>query len=118
MNPTLSVLENRRSVRNYSANPLAEDEKEAIVHAAMRAPTAGNLMLYTILEIEDQTIKDQLAVSVITSRLLPKPPTCCFLPPIISASTTITSTATWKPYARSATSLPPASGRRYVPGLL
>lgn len=63
MNPTLSVIENRRSVRNYSSTPLSDEEKEAIVHAAMRAPTAGNLMLYSILEIEDQEIKNQLAVS-------------------------------------------------------
>lgn len=74
MNPTLSVIENRRSVRNYSANPLSEDEKEAIVRAAMRAPTAGNLMLYTILEIEDQTIKDQLAVSCDNQPFIAKAP--------------------------------------------
>jgi FMN reductase (NADPH)/FMN reductase [NAD(P)H] len=29
----------------------------------MRAPTAGNLMLYSIIEIEDQALKDQLAVT-------------------------------------------------------
>ena len=29
----------------------------------MRAPTAGNLMLYTIIEIEDQALKDRLAVT-------------------------------------------------------
>jgi len=74
MNPTLSVLENRRSVRNYSSTPLSEDEKAAIVHAAMRAPTAGNLMLYSILEIEDQTLKDQLAVSCDNQPFIAKAP--------------------------------------------
>jgi FMN reductase (NADPH)/FMN reductase [NAD(P)H] len=29
----------------------------------MRAPTAGNLMLYSILEIDDQALKDRLAVT-------------------------------------------------------
>lgn len=74
MNPTLSVIENRRSVRNFSKDPLSEAEKEAIVHAAMRAPTAGNLMLYTILEIEDQSLKDQLAVSCDNQPFIAKAP--------------------------------------------
>ena len=29
----------------------------------MRAPTAGNMMLYTIIEVEEQRLKDRLAVS-------------------------------------------------------
>lgn len=60
-NPTLQVIENRRSVRMYETTPLTQEEKDAILHAAMRAPTAGAMMLYTIIEIEDQGLKDQLA---------------------------------------------------------
>jgi len=62
-NSTLSVIENRRSTRNYASTPLTGEEKAAILHAAMRAPTAGNLMLYSILEIEDQALKERLAVT-------------------------------------------------------
>ena len=29
----------------------------------MRAPTAGNMMLYSILDITDQAVKDKLAVT-------------------------------------------------------
>ncbi len=29
----------------------------------MRAPTAGNMQLYSILEVEDQALKDRLAVT-------------------------------------------------------
>jgi nitroreductase len=36
---------------------------DAIIRAAMRAPTAGNLMLYSILEIEDPALKAKLAQS-------------------------------------------------------
>ena len=63
MNPTLEVIENRRSTRVYDPTPLSEAEKDAILHAAMRAPTAGAMMLYTIIEVDDQTIKDRLAVT-------------------------------------------------------
>ena len=47
--------------RGTTRSPPTDEEKRAILHAAMRAPTAGNLMLYSILEIEDQALKDQLA---------------------------------------------------------
>lgn len=74
MNPTLSVIENRRSTRNYSATPLTGEEKAAILHAAMRAPTAGNLMLYSIIEIEDQALKNRLAVTCDNQPFIAKAP--------------------------------------------
>jgi len=60
-NATLRVIEKRRSLRMYAPTPLDPDEKEAILHAAMRAPTAGAMMLYSIIEVQDQKLKDQLA---------------------------------------------------------
>jgi nitroreductase len=63
MNETLKVIENRKSVRNFAKTMISDEEKQIILHAAMRAPTAGNMMLYSIIEVEDQNIKDQLAVS-------------------------------------------------------
>ena len=62
-NDVLRLLDARCSTRAYDPTPLTADEKQAILHAAMRAPTAGNLMLYSILEIEDQALKDRLAVT-------------------------------------------------------
>ena len=73
-NPTLNVIENRRSTRNYSSAPLTEDEKQAILHAAMRAPTAGNLMLYSMVVIEDQALKDRLAVTCDNQPFIAKAP--------------------------------------------
>lgn len=63
MNPTLTVIQNRRSVRKFADTPLTTEEKDALLNAAMRAPTAGNMMLYSIIEVEDQKLKDRLAVS-------------------------------------------------------
>ena len=62
-NTTLKLIDRRRSLRLYDPTPLAQDEKDAILHAAMRAPTAGAMMLYSIIEVEQQALKDQLAVS-------------------------------------------------------
>jgi len=63
MNETLHVIQNRRSVRAYDDRPIERETVDRIIQAAMRAPTAGNMMLYSIIEIDDQTLKDKLAVS-------------------------------------------------------
>ena len=62
-NETIDLLNARASTRAYAPTPLTADEKHDHPHAAMRAPTAGNLMLYSIIEIDDQAIKDRLAVT-------------------------------------------------------
>jgi FMN reductase (NADPH)/FMN reductase [NAD(P)H] len=61
MNPTLEVIEKRRSVRAFSSEPLSLEERQAILHAAFRAPTAGAMMLYSIIEVADQALKERLA---------------------------------------------------------
>ena len=63
MNTTIELLEARCSTRAYDPTPPTVAEKQAILHAAMRAPTAGNMMLYSIIEIEDQELKERLAVT-------------------------------------------------------
>jgi nitroreductase len=60
MNPTLELIMHRRSIREYDPTPLTREEKDTILSAAMRAPTAGAMMLYTILEIEEQALKEML----------------------------------------------------------
>ena len=61
MNETINVLMKRKSVRVYEDREIPQEAKEAILAAAMRAPTAGNSMLYSILDVTDQALKDKLA---------------------------------------------------------
>ncbi len=63
MNSTLQVIAARRSLRRYAERPLGPAHKDAILQATLRAPTAGNQMLYSIIEVEDQALKDRLAVT-------------------------------------------------------
>jgi nitroreductase len=60
-NQTIELMNERCSTRAYASTPISDEEKRTILHAAMRAPTAGNMMLYSIVEIEDQALKDRLA---------------------------------------------------------
>jgi nitroreductase len=61
MNETLRLIEERCSTRVYDGMPISDADKAAILNAAFRAPTAGNLMLYSIIEIEDPALKATLA---------------------------------------------------------
>ena len=60
INKTLDVIENRRIIRAYSNKELTQKEIDTIIHGAMRAPTAGNMMMYSILQISDQDMKNKL----------------------------------------------------------
>ena len=63
MNQIIKELFQRKSVRAYRGEKITPEEKEQIIQAAIQAPTAGNMMMYSIIEIQDQNIKDQLAVT-------------------------------------------------------
>ena len=63
MNEVLKQLWERKSVRVYEDRPIGPEEKRAILEAAIQAPTAGNMALYTILDITDPAMKAALAVS-------------------------------------------------------
>ena len=60
MNDTLRTIMNRRSVRAFTDAPISEDDKNLILEAAFRAPTAGNQQLYTIIDVTDQAVKEAL----------------------------------------------------------
>ena len=63
MNETIRQLMERKSVRVFEEKPIGQQEKEAILNAAFAAPTAGNQQLYTILDITDPELKQQLSES-------------------------------------------------------
>ena len=63
MNEIIASLHARKSVRAYLDMPISPEAKQAILEAACQAPTAGNQQLYTILDITDQALKNQLAIS-------------------------------------------------------
>ena len=63
MNNTIRELLARKSVRVYTDQEISAEAKEAILMAAVNAPTAGNQQLYTIIDVIDQALKDALAES-------------------------------------------------------
>ncbi len=74
MNEILQSMKMRKSVRVYEDRPIGREEKRAILEAALQAPTAGNMTLYTILDITDQSLKDRLAVTCDNQPFIAKAP--------------------------------------------
>ena len=60
MNPTLETILQRKSMRSFEKRPVPAEIRAQILEATLRAPTAGNMMLYSILDITDQQIKETL----------------------------------------------------------
>jgi FMN reductase (NADPH) len=62
-NETLKLINNRRTIRAYNPKPLTQEDINAIIHGAIRAPTAGNMMFYSIIQVIDQKTKEKLAIT-------------------------------------------------------
>ncbi len=61
MNETLELIFQRASLRKYDERPITVEDKNLILQSALRAPTAGNMMLYSIIDVTDQEMKETLS---------------------------------------------------------
>jgi FMN reductase (NADPH)/FMN reductase [NAD(P)H] len=63
MNPVIETILKRKSMRAYEKKAITPEERAELLRATLRAPTAGNLMLYSIIEVSDQHLKNKLVES-------------------------------------------------------
>ncbi len=61
MNRVIELLKRRASLRKYDQRSVSPEHLETILECAIRAPTAGNMMLYSIIMIEDKGKKEILS---------------------------------------------------------
>ena len=61
MNEVIRQLYERKSVRAFTEQEIDEEIVQEILQAAVMAPTAGNMQLYTILRISDPEILTKLS---------------------------------------------------------
>lgn len=74
MNETLKLLNYRTSLRKYVDKPIDPEDLQYILEGAMRAPTAGNMMTYSIIVIEDKEKKEILSRSCDNQPFIAKAP--------------------------------------------
>ena len=63
MNDVIRQLEARKSVRAYEPKEIPQEDVRAILSAAVQAPTAGNMTLWTAIHVTDPDKKQALSVS-------------------------------------------------------
>lgn len=63
MNQTINELFSRKSVRVYENRPIEIEKKRIILESALQAPTAGNMTLYSIIDVTDEDLKKRLSVT-------------------------------------------------------
>ncbi|NMM64972.1 nitroreductase [Clostridium sp. P21] len=74
MNNVLKQIKNRRSVRVFENRPVTTEIKNEILGAAFEAPTAGAMMLYSIIDITDEILKKKLSVACDNQPFIAKAP--------------------------------------------
>ncbi len=74
MNEIIRSLFERKSVRAFENKEIPLEQKRQILSAALQAPSAGNMTLYTVLDITDQKLKDTLSVTCDNQPFIAKAP--------------------------------------------
>ena len=63
MNNVIETINNRVSLRVYKDTPISDEDLNIILNSAIKAPTAGNMMMYSILKIKSDKTKEKLSVT-------------------------------------------------------
>ncbi|MBQ2944441.1 MAG: nitroreductase family protein [Ruminococcus sp.] len=74
MNEIIKSLHNRKSVRVFEDKDIPAEDKRLIFESALQAPSAGNMTLYTILDVTEQSLKDTLSVTCDNQPFIAKAP--------------------------------------------
>ena len=61
MNKIIEELVQRQSVRAFTDKEISNEDKQLILKAAVNAPSAGNMQMYSIIDVTRQDLKDKLA---------------------------------------------------------
>jgi nitroreductase len=74
MNPVIETILNRKSIRAYEKKAIPPEVRQELLQATLRAPTAGNLMLYSIVEVTDRHLRDKLVETCDTQPFIARAP--------------------------------------------
>lgn len=74
MNDVLRQIKNRKSMRVFEEREITAEIKNEILNSAFEAPTAGAMMLYSILDITDKVLKEKLSITCDNQPFIAKAP--------------------------------------------
>jgi Nitroreductase len=74
MNETEALIENRKSCRAFSDKPVTEETLNRLKHLTLRAPSGGNMIMYSIIEVRDEAKKLELSKICDSQPMIAKAP--------------------------------------------
>lgn len=74
VNPVIDVINKRTSLRKYAQKEISKEHLDLIIESAIKAPTAGNQCLYSIIMIKDSETKEILSRSCDNQPFIAKAP--------------------------------------------
>lgn len=74
MNQTIDLMNNRVSLRKYADKEVPREVLDVVIKSAMRAPTAGNTMMYSMIVIRDCEKKKRLSQTCDNQSFIAKAP--------------------------------------------
>lgn len=63
MNDITNVIKSHTSIRKFTDKPVTKEQIDEIVYCAMRGASAGNMMQYSIITIQDKSTLEKLSKS-------------------------------------------------------
>jgi nitroreductase len=70
----IEALMSRRSIRNYSAEEVTEQQLETVLRAAMAAPSAGNQQSWRFVVVRDAAVREALSQATPYSGMVARAP--------------------------------------------
>lgn len=61
MNEVIQTIQNHRSIRSYTGEPVKEEHLEIILRSAIHAPSSINGQQWSVIVVKDQAKKDKIA---------------------------------------------------------
>jgi len=74
MNPTISVIHKRTSIRQFTSQKLSKDQLETLVRAGMAAPSATNAQPWHFIVVDDSGLLQAIGESITTSKPVAEAP--------------------------------------------
>lgn len=74
MNTTIEIINNRVSLRRYEEKPISKEHLNLLIKSAIKAPTAGNMMMYSIIKITNNETKEKLSITCDNQPFIKKAP--------------------------------------------
>ncbi len=71
---TLSLIWTRRSIRDFERRKIDKETVDKLKEMTLRSPSAGNMEMYSILEVEDEEKKKELAVICDNQKMIENAP--------------------------------------------